>query len=84
MLSTVLIIDKRKELPAKYKKCIDQRIHVSYPDVDFYNGKIYLIHDHDRVGCKEILFYSFTEEDIKNPDTDITSQIISKPADAPV
>ena len=23
MLSTVLIIDKRKELPAKYKKCID-------------------------------------------------------------
>lgn len=24
MLSTVLIIDKRKELPAKYKKCIDE------------------------------------------------------------
>ena len=23
MLSTVLIIDKRKELPTKYKKCID-------------------------------------------------------------
>ena len=23
MLSTVLIIDKRRELPAKYKKCID-------------------------------------------------------------
>ena len=67
----------------KYKKCIDERIHLSYPDVDFYNGRIFLVHDHDRVGCKEILFYSFTEEDIKNPDTVIRSQIISKPAGAP-
>lgn len=64
----------------KYKKCIDSRMHISYPDADFYDGKIYMVYDHDRVLDREILFLSFTEEDIKDPDCVLTPQIISKPA----
>ena len=63
----------------KYKCLIDSRNDISYPDVDFYNGKIYLTYDRERTGCKEILFLTFTEQEIidgkiKNPVT-----IVSKP-----
>lgn len=63
----------------KYKKCIDTRIATSYPDVDFYNGKIYLIYDRERVGEKEILLAKFTEGDIINPEAEIEIKIISRP-----
>lgn len=63
----------------KYKKCIDERLAVSYPDADFYDGTIYLVYDRERTGAKEILFVSFTEEDIINPDKSIKTKIISKP-----
>lgn len=61
----------------KYKKCIYEEFS-SYPDVDFYDGKIYVVFDHERTGAKEILFSVFTEEDIIN-DNDIEVKIISKP-----
>ena len=48
----------------KYNCCLDSRISLSYPDVDFYNGKIYLTYDRERTGAKEILFAEFTEDDI--------------------
>ena len=48
-------------------------------DVDFHNGHIYLTYDRERTGAKEILFLSFTEEDIINNDIPLIPQIISKP-----
>ena len=62
----------------KYKKCIDSRINISYPDADFHNGKIYVTYDCGRTDEREILFSSFTEEDIiKGRDIPVT--VISKP-----
>lgn len=63
----------------KYKKLIDERMDVSYPDVDFYDGKIYLTYDRERIGAKEILFTCFTEEDIMNDDFEFDIEIVSKP-----
>ncbi len=62
----------------KHNLCIDTRDHVSYPDADFYSGRIYLTYDRERTGAKEILFASLTEEDIINGRAP-TIQIISKP-----
>ena len=70
----------------KYKRLIDGRDSLSYPDVDFYNGKIYLVYDRERCGigsAREILFTSFTEEDIMNDNYVFTTSIISK-SDFPV
>lgn len=70
----------------KYKRHIDERDNLSYPDVDFYNGKIYLTYDRERCGigsAREILFMSFTEDDIMNNDYVFTPSIISK-SDFPV
>ena len=63
----------------KYRKNIDDRRGVSYPDVDFYGEKIYLTYDRGRTGAKEILFLSFTEADIMDPDVTLTPEIVSKP-----
>ena len=52
----------------KYKRCIDTYPNISYPDVDFYNGIIYLVYDKNRIPNGKIMFTSFTEDDIKNPD----------------
>ena len=65
----------------KYKKCIDEREKITYPDVDFYNDRIYLVYDHERTGAREILFTSFREEDILNVDYKAEIKIISKPLD---
>ncbi len=62
----------------KYKKVIDERNDVSYSDVDFCDGKIYLVYDRSRTGEKEILFCRFTEDDVING-SDIEIKIISKP-----
>ena len=63
----------------KYKRLIDERRDLSYPDVDFYDGRIYLVYDRERTGAKEILFTSFTEEDIMRDDFKFDIKIISKP-----
>ena len=62
----------------KYKKCIDARCDISYPDADFYNGTIYLTYDRGRTSEKEILFATFSEQDIIN-DNEIEVSIVSKP-----
>ena len=48
----------------KYKCCIDERVSISYPDADFFGDRIFLAYDRERTGAKEILFTSFTEEDV--------------------
>jgi len=63
----------------KYKRCLDTRKNLSYPDADFHDGKIYLTYDRERTGAKEILLLSFTEEDIISGEGTLTPQIISKP-----
>lgn len=63
----------------RYSKCIDDRASLSYPDVSFHDGKIYLVYDRARTGAKEILFAAFTEDDIISPDKEIEISIISKP-----
>lgn len=63
----------------KYKRCIDERDSLSYPDADFHDGKIYLTYDRERLVAKEILFTSFTEEDIMNENYKFDIQIVSKP-----
>ena len=63
----------------KYSRTIDTRNKISYPDADFHGGKIYLTYDRERTGAKEILFLSFTEEDIMNPDYTFDIRIVSKP-----
>ena len=62
----------------QYNLCIDTRTHISYPDADFYNGRIYLTYDRERTGAKEILFASLTEEDIIKGNLP-TINIVSKP-----
>ena len=62
----------------KYKCLIDEREQTSYPDVEFYNGKIYLIYDRERTGAKEILFLEFTEEDLMSGDFHPTPKVIKK------
>ena len=58
--------------------CVDERDDLSYPDIDFYDGKIYMVYDHGRRKENEILLAVFTEDDIingKKPDV----RIVSKP-----
>ena len=62
----------------KYKKCIDPRLGLSYPDVDFYGDKIYITYDHGREFARQILFAAFTEQDIID-DNDIEISVISEP-----
>ena len=62
----------------KYNLCIDTRNKISYPDVDFYDGRIYLTYDRERTGAKEILFASLTEDDIINQQVPAI-HIVSKP-----
>lgn len=63
----------------KYSRLIDSRNGISYPDADFHDGKIYLTYDRERTGAKEILFLSFTEDDIIDPDYKFDIRIVSKP-----
>ena len=47
-----------------YKQTVDRRDQVSYPDVGYFEDKIYLIYDRERQGAKDIIMAIFTEEDI--------------------
>lgn len=63
----------------EYKKLIDARNDVSYPDADVHDGVIYMVYDRERTGAKEILFASFTEEDIMDGGRSIAVSVISRP-----
>ncbi len=63
----------------RYEKTIDHRNDLSYPDVDFSGGNIYLIYDRERIGAKEILFAKFTEDDLLDESKTIDVRVISKP-----
>ena len=63
----------------RYKRIIDTREQLSYPDCDFFGEKIFLTYDRERTGAKEILFLDFTEADIMNPDYSFDIKIVSKP-----
>ncbi len=63
----------------KYKRSIDPRGGLSYPDADFHDGRIFVTYDRGRTSEKEILFVSFTEDDIMNPDYVFEPKVISKP-----
>jgi len=48
-----------------YKLQLDGRGDISYPDViQDKDGKIFVIHDHERYGALEIIMHAFTEDDI--------------------
>jgi predicted neuraminidase len=65
----------------RYKKIVDDpNYSTSYPDVDFFDDKIYLTYDRERTGAKEIRLLAFTEDDVISPDTELRSKIVSKPA----
>ena len=68
--------DEGKTWP--YSQVIDPRRNTSYPDADFFGGKVYLVHDCGRTAEKEILLTVFTEEDIIAGRT-VLPRIISKP-----
>jgi hypothetical protein len=57
----------------------DPSYETSYPDVDFYDGKIYLVFDRERTGEKEIRLCVFTEAQILDKTAALCSKIISKP-----
>ena len=63
----------------KYKMCIDDRIGLSYPDVDFYGDKIYITYDRGREFARQILFAVFSEQDIIEGN-DIDIKIINEPS----
>ena len=62
----------------KYKCLVDEREATSYPDVEFYNGRIYLIYDRERTGAKEIIVTDFTEDDVMNSSFRPTLRVIQK------
>lgn len=63
----------------KYKKTVGNTEHItSYPDVDFFEDKIYLTYDRGRTREREIYFAVFTEEDIINPETELEARVISR------
>ncbi len=65
-----------------YKVCIDRRLWLSYPDVDFCGDRICLTYDIDRTVDAEIVFAAFTEEDIiKGREISVTT--VSRPRKTP-
>ena len=65
----------------KYKKLVDDPTHhLTYPDVDFYDGKIYLVYDRGRRFENEIHLLVFTEEELMDPNARVLkSGFVSKP-----
>lgn len=62
-----------------YKRLIDSRIWVTYPDVDYYDGRIYIVYDCARNTAREILMLTCTEEEIMDESRPLVPRIISKP-----
>ncbi len=66
----------------QYSRCLDTRFDITYPDVDFHGDEIYLIYDYKRSGDAEINLCRFTEDDIRNPASEIEIRVISSPKKA--
>ena len=64
----------------EHKLLIDNRAELSYPDADFYDGKIYITYDRERHGAREIILAALTEDDIVNGKNDIELKVASKPS----
>ena len=62
-----------------YKRIIDRRAWISYPDADYHNGHIYITYDADRNSLREILLLECTEEEIMDENHPLVPRIISKP-----
>lgn len=62
----------------KYSRLVEPR-NCSYPDVAFIGDKIFLTYDRGRSSDREILFMSFTEEDIMDENYVFAPTIVSKP-----
>lgn len=65
----------------KYRKCIDTRGNISYPDAGVLGENIYLSYDRGRTEEREILFCKFKEKDIIE-NNEIPVAVVSKPADS--
>lgn len=76
-MAVYLSDDDGKTFP--YKRIIDRRVWISYPDADFCDGKIYITYDADRNRLREILLLECTEEDIMDETRPLIPRIISKP-----
>ena len=74
-MTAFLSTDDGKTWP--YHVVLDARNGTSYPDADFFGGKIYVVHDCGRTNEREILLSVFTEEDII-AGRKVTPTIISK------
>ena len=61
------------------RRLLDDRLTVSYPDADYRDGRICLVWDFERMGAKEILFTSFTEEELLDDNFRFDIRYISKP-----
>lgn len=62
-LTALLSEDDGKTWP--YSLLLDERNEVSYPDAkEGDDGFLYVVYDHERVTCREILMARFTEQDI--------------------
>ena len=66
-----------------FRALIDARPGTSYPDADYHDGKIYLVHDCGRTSEREILLSVFTEEDVI-AGRPIVPRVISKPSCPPL
>jgi len=65
-LTAMLSTDNGQTFP--YRMLLDKRGGVSYPDAVERDGRIYLTYDYDRNKTGEILYTSFTEEEIMRND----------------
>ncbi|MBR6747512.1 MAG: exo-alpha-sialidase, partial [Clostridia bacterium] len=65
-----------------FSRCIDTRGEVTYPDVDYHEGKIYLTYDRERYAAREVLLAVLTEDDIVHPENPVEIRVISA-SDAP-
>ena len=62
-LTALVSDDEGRSWP--YRLLLDPRDDVSYPDgFEADDGTIYIIYDRDRYGAREILFATFTEQDV--------------------
>lgn len=77
-MTVYLSDDDGKNFPYR-RRVGDPTYLTSYPDVDFFDGKIYLTYDHERTGEKEILLSVFTEDDIMKGGAPIPASVVSKP-----
>lgn len=63
----------------KYKRCVDTRNNISYPDADFHDGKIYLSYDRERTRREGDSLRGGHRGGHNRPTRPIDVRVISKP-----